>query len=66
MNLDVDLGGICIILDVTGFAFTQIINIREKERERGPWETDLIVISSEKAMGPASLFTLSYALKPFA
>ena len=32
-------------------------------RETGPWEKDWIANSSEEAMGKASLFTLSRALK---
>ena len=34
-------------------------------RETGPWEKDWIVNSSEEAMGKASLFTFSRALKTF-
>ena len=58
-----NLGGIFIALDVTALAqpFAQIIYMTDT----GPWETDWMVISSEKAMGRASLFTFSRALKTF-
>ena len=61
MNSAADLGGICIALYVTALTFAQITNMGET----GPWETDWIVISSEEATCPASLFTFSHALKRF-
>ena len=44
-----DLGDMFIVLDVTALAFAQIINVRQTR----PWETDWIVVSSEKAKGLA-------------
>ena len=63
MSSPANVGSTFIVLDVTALAYpsAQIKNIRET----GPFEIDWIVISSEEAMGQASLFTFSHALKPF-
>ena len=54
MSSAANLGGMFIVMDVTALAYTfaQVIKMRQK----GPWETDLIVISTEEATGKASLF----------